>query len=132
MTADFFKPEYIVMRRNTYRTSSFLLRNSLPLAAIVIALGFTNCFAQSSFTEKPSYSVLSSNSNEVVISVTPNYHIRTVTSGTTGESYERISFSGSSIKGIAIGAPAAEWLPLSVKGRICTDKKPSFCEPTSY
>src|ERR1700676_2199028 len=110
------------MRRNYYRTF-FEMRNSL--AAIVIALCFTNSFAQSSFTEKPAYSIQSSNANEIVISVNPNYHIRTVVDAATGERYERISFSGSSVKGIAPGAPAAEWLPLSV---LIPSKEPARIE----
>lgn len=112
------------MRRNTSRTF-FGLRNSLSLAAIVIALGFTNSFAQSGFTEKPSFSVLSSNANEIVISISPDYQIQTVVDETTGASYERISFSGSSLKGILPGSPAAEWLPLSV---LIPSKEPARIE----
>ncbi len=90
------------------------MRKLLPLASFVLVLSFTNSFAQSDFTQKSAYSILSSNPNEIIISISPNYHIHTVVDEKTGEKYERINFSGSSIKGIPIGAPAAEWLPLSV------------------
>ncbi len=101
------------------------MRNSFPLAAIVLVLSFTNSFAQSGFTEKSAYSVLSSNPNEIIISVSPTYHIHTVVDEKTGESYERISFSGSSIKGLSPGAPAAEWLSLSV---LIPSKQPAHFE----
>ena len=90
------------------------MRNSLPLLAALSAFGFADGFAQENFSAQTSYTVLSSNPNEVIVSVKPDYTFRSVTDEKTGASYERISFSGGSLNGIAIGAPAAEWLSLAL------------------
>ncbi|MDP4235411.1 MAG: type IX secretion system sortase PorU [Bacteroidota bacterium] len=99
------------MRRNNYRK---YIQHLLSLAIAFLAIGAADSFAQSQLFAPPSYTVLSSNSKEVVISIHPEYHIRTVTDETTGENCELINFTGGSSKGIAIGAPSAQRLELSL------------------
>ena len=102
------------MRRNNYRTYCLFLRNSLPLSILFWSVFCVQGFAQKSFPGNPPYNVLSSNPGEVIITIHPEYRIYTVTDEKTGESYERITFNGSSLKGIASGAPATEWIPIDL------------------
>jgi hypothetical protein len=69
-------------------------------------------FAQDTPLAKPAYTVISSTPNEVLISVTPEYTTHSVIDEKTGAKYERISVTGGTTKGLAIGAPAAEWIPI--------------------
>jgi hypothetical protein len=111
VTADFSEPENLFMRRNNYRSSFGLLRNSFSPAAFLLLLLCGSSFAQN--PEAP-YTVISSNEHEVIISVHPHYQIRTVTDEKTGESYEHITFAGNSVKGIPAGAPETGSLPINL------------------
>ena len=106
------------MRRNNYRTyfsdllSFRFTRMRLPLCA-VIALLCTN-ISSAQDIRSSAYQVISSDSRSVVISFHPEYTFQTVVDEKTGERYEHISFAGSSVSGIPVGAPAAEYLPLDL------------------
>src|SRR5579872_6151416 len=91
------------MRRNNYMTYSRFLRNSLSLSALLCSVFCLQGYAQSSLTGNLPYNVVSANSREVIVTVHPEYQFRTVTDESTGDSYQRISFHGSSLKGIAPG-----------------------------
>ncbi len=102
------------MRRNNFRTYFFSLRKSLPLAALLLCANSAQSLAQSIFIAKPSYTVNSSSPKEVIITVHPEYEITNVTDEKTGAHYENITFSGSSLKGFAIGSPATGWIPIDL------------------
>ena len=90
------------------------MRNLLSLACFFLAGFSAQSFAQRSFPGNPPYNTVSSNPKEVIIAIHPVYKIRTVTDEKTGEEYEQITFSGGSLKGFAIGAPAEEWIPVGL------------------
>jgi len=97
------------MRRNNYRSYHLSLRIPLPLAVFITAI-----FCASALAQNPAYTIISATAKEVVISVHPHYTIRTVTDEKTGASYEHISVSGGTTKGLLPGSPAAEWIPVEL------------------
>src|SRR5690348_7071589 len=104
------------MRRNNYKStqvSGVRLLVSGLVCLMMAAFFFQSSFAQTKETGLP-YTVISSNEHEVIISIHPDYQIRTITDEKTGESYEQITFRGGSVKDIPVGAPATQWLPIQL------------------
>ncbi len=95
------------MRRNNYRSFCFLC-NLLLLGACLALLG-ADSFAQN-ISGKLSYTIISSNEHEVILSIHPDYKFSFVTDEKTGENLERISFDGISLRNIPVGAPEIGWL----------------------
>ncbi|MEI8134498.1 MAG: type IX secretion system sortase PorU [bacterium] len=99
------------MRRNNLHTSRLSVRNLIPLFVLLVC---SPIFGQSPHSPKSSYSVISSTAQELIISVHPEYSSEIVYDAKTGEAYTKISVAGGSLNGIAVGEPAAEWIPIQI------------------
>jgi hypothetical protein len=79
---------------------------------LLALLGAKDVIAQSNPSQAPFYSVLSSDSHELVVRITPQFTRSTVIDSKTGEEYTRFRFLGGTTDELPVGSAATEWLAL--------------------